>query len=153
MKAKNTLSVAVIVTLALITLGFYGYAPHSDAFIDKTIEISNKAEICLKNDFTKSIVKLKDWDEEIANSILLCESSGSTTVRNFNESTGDDSYGLFQINLYGKLSEERPSVDDLKNPIKNVEFAYELYKKHGWNDWKICYNRFISLKRSSASVQ
>lgn len=59
------------------------------------------------------------------------ESSGNPVAHNYNPSTGDDSWGLYQINLYGRLKDDRPSVEELKDPEKNIAFAAELFRNSG----------------------
>lgn len=83
-----------------------------------------------------------DWDDEIALSIMNCESSASTTVVNNNPATGDLSVGAFQINTYGKLKSERPTVEELKDPDINIAFAYKLYSEGGFErHWTNCFNK------------
>ncbi len=59
-----------------------------------------------------------------------------TNAYNGNRKTGDASYGLFQINMIGKMGERRrkawklKSNDDLFDPIVNIRVANEMYR---WN--------------------
>lgn len=66
---------------------------------------------------------------------MMCESAGVPEAHNYNPHTKDNSIGLFQINLWGELAKERPSVEWLKNPVNNISYSYELWKKEGWNPW------------------
>jgi hypothetical protein len=43
-----------------------------------------------------------------------------------NGTAPDDSWGLFQINLFGKLKLTRPSAEELKDPETNVKFARSI---------------------------
>jgi hypothetical protein len=77
------------------------------------------------------IIREYDWNSEEAYKIMLCESGGNANSHNFNHKTRDNSYGLFQINLYGSLANTRPSAEWLKVPANNIDFAYDLYVKEG----------------------
>jgi len=62
------------------------------------------------------------------------ESGGRADAYNPDRSTGDDSYGLFQINMLGKLGPARlkqyglSSYKDLLNPETNARVAYAMSK-------------------------
>jgi len=78
------------------------------------------------------------WNDKIAYKVMICESGGNPNAHNFSHITKDDSWGLFQINLYGNLAKTRPSAEYLKNPINNIEYAYKIYLSEGWGAWKNC---------------
>jgi hypothetical protein len=67
------------------------------------------------------------------------ESNGRPLAFNGNKSTGDHSFGIFQINMNGQLMESRiekfdlNSVSDLFNPVTNAEIAFYMTK--GGKDW------------------
>ena len=73
--------------------------------------------------------------------IALAESSGSPYAHNRNKFTGDDSYGLFQINMIGDIGVERRQLlglnnnDDLFNPRKNFEAAKFIFDQQGLSAW------------------
>ena len=64
--------------------------------------------------------------------IAMKESTGRPKSHNGNSNTGDNSYGLFQINMIGSLGEDRRERFDLKqnsdlwNPVVNAEIAYHM---------------------------
>lgn len=71
------------------------------------------------------------------------ESSGRPLAHNGNADTGDNSYGLFQINMLGELGEERrkkfglDSNAELLNPVVNAQIAYHMSGKGtNWSAWK-----------------
>ena len=83
--------------------------------------------------------------------IALAESGGRPNAHNDNNRTGDDSYGLFQINMLGDLRKERLAkhwkdasgktfrlnrTSDLYNPLTNAKVAYHM-TGHGknWSAW------------------
>jgi len=66
--------------------------------------------------------------------VVMRESTGNPLAHNTDASTGDNSYGLFQINMFGILEAYRqdkydlPSNDVLFDPVRNAEIAFELSK-------------------------
>lgn len=64
--------------------------------------------------------------------IVMAESGGDPKAHNYNPRTGDDSYGLAQINMLGALGPDRrkryqlASNDQLLDPATNLRVAYEL---------------------------
>ena len=86
-----------------------------------------------------SLVGFKGKDLKEAWAIAMKESTGRPTSHNNNTSTGDNSYGLFQINMIGGLGEDRREKFDLKqnselfNPVTNAQIAY--YMSDGGADW------------------
>jgi len=67
------------------------------------------------------------------------ESGGNPNAYNGNSSTGDRSFGYFQINMLGSLGPARlkqfglKSEKDLLNPLVNARVAYQMSK--GGTDW------------------
>lgn len=76
---------------------------------------------------------------DMAYAIAMAESGGNARAFNGNSSTGDKSYGLFQINMLGAMGPERlkqyglSSNDDLYDAIRNAQVAYRMSK--GGTDW------------------
>ena len=70
--------------------------------------------------------------------IVMAESGGNRFAHNTNSSTGDNSYGLAQINMLGSMGPERlrqyglSSNSDLFDPLTNLKVAYAL-SNHGTN--------------------
>lgn len=64
--------------------------------------------------------------------VMIQESSRNPAVHNYNPSTGDDSYGCFQINLAGNNKLTRPPASELIKAEVNVAFAYGLWRSVGW---------------------
>lgn len=94
--------------------------------------------------------------------IAQLESSNNSDAINDNSSTGDLSYGLFQINMLGKMGPERrkwfgiKSNEELLDPATNAEAAYKLWsskekskgKNQGFTHWTT-YNKQIAGTEAS----
>lgn len=79
---------------------------------------------------------------DIAYAVAMAESSGNARSHNTNKSTGDNSYGLFQINMIGDMGPARrkqyhlKSNDDLFDPLTNAKVAYAMSNKgRDWSPW------------------
>jgi hypothetical protein len=90
----------------------------------------------------KNILELAGFEGKAlrtAFGIVLKESTGRPYAHNQNSSTGDNSYGLFQINMIGSLGPARRSEfglannEELFSPLKNAQIAYII--SDGGNDW------------------
>lgn len=67
---------------------------------------------------------------EEAGRVAFCESSHRADAVNRNRN-GSVDVGLFQINsIHGQ------STEDMRDPVKNAEFAHELYEAQGWRPWR-----------------
>jgi hypothetical protein len=71
------------------------------------------------------------------------ESNGQPIRFNGNTKTGDNSYGLFQINMISQLGPDRRekfnlrSNFDLLNPVTNAKIAYHMSNGgKNWSAWK-----------------
>lgn len=78
----------------------------------------------------------------IAYAVAIAESSGNSRAHNPNAGTGDNSYGLFQINMLGDMGPERrrqyglSSNEDLYDPYVNARVAYKMSNGGTkWRDW------------------
>lgn len=79
---------------------------------------------------------------KMAYAIAMAESGGSAKAHNGNANTGDNSYGLFQINMLGAMGPERrkqyglSSNDDLYDALTNAKIAYKMSKGGtSWGPW------------------
>ena len=76
---------------------------------------------------------------DTAYAIAMAESGGNARAHNGNAGTGDNSYGLFQINMLGGMGPERrrayglSSNEDLFDAERNAKIAYQMSK--GGTDW------------------
>jgi len=84
-------------------------------------------------------VGFKGQDLKEAWAVAKKESNGQPIRFNGNTSTGDSSYGLFQINMISDLGPERRdkfNLDtnfDLLNPVVNAKIAYHM--SNGGKNW------------------
>ena len=76
--------------------------------------------------------------------VAMKESTGRPTAYNGNRYTGDNSYGLFQINMLGSLGPSRrasfhiKSNNELFNPLVNAKAAYKMSNGgKNWSAWDI----------------
>jgi Lysozyme like domain len=71
--------------------------------------------------------------------VAMKESNGRPMAHNRNSSTGDNSYGIFQINMIGSLGQDRldkfelKSNSDLFDPVTSAEIAF--FMSNGGQDW------------------
>lgn len=81
---------------------------------------------------------------KVAWTVAMKESNGRPKAHNDNLNTGDNSYGIFQINMLGSLGEDRrelfnlTSNSELFDPVTNAQAAY--YMTAGgtdWSSWKV----------------
>jgi hypothetical protein len=79
---------------------------------------------------------------KMAWAIVMKESTRRPFAHNDNPSTGDNSYGLFQINMRGAMGPERlnkyglETNEDLFEPITNASIAYKMSDGgKNWSAW------------------
>jgi hypothetical protein len=75
--------------------------------------------------------------------IVMKESTGRPMAHNQNRRTGDNSYGLFQINMIGSLEAARleeyglNNKEELFDPLTNARIAYIISEGgNNWSPWK-----------------
>ena len=80
---------------------------------------------------------------KIAWAVAKKESNGRPMAYNGNRSTGDSSYGIFQINMLGNLGDDRKEKFDLRSnvllfdPVINAEITYHMSNGgKNWTAWK-----------------
>ena len=85
------------------------------------------------------LVGFRGNDLKEAWAIAKKESNGQPIRFNGNTETGDSSYGMFQINMIGKLGPDRrekfnlDANSDLLNPVVNAKIAFHM--SDGGSDW------------------
>jgi len=81
---------------------------------------------------------------KVAYAVAKKESNGRPLAHNGNVNTGDNSYGMFQINMLGSLGEDRrekfelTTNKDLLDPVTNAQIAYHMSDGgKDWSAWKV----------------
>lgn len=93
----------------------------------------------------------------MATAIALAESGGDTEAHNYNPATGDDSWGLWQINMLGQMGVNRrkefgiKNNSELTNPFKNGQAAYKIFQSQGWTAWSVYSNGLYARHLGSAT--
>jgi hypothetical protein len=100
-------------------------------------------------------VGFEGQDLKEAWAIAKKESNGRPLAFNGNKLTGDNSYGIFQINMINALGEDRREKFDLGtnaelfNPVKNVQIAYHMSGGgEDWSSWHIGKSAYTSTSSS-----
>jgi hypothetical protein len=90
-----------------------------------------------------SLVGFKGQNLVEAWAVAKKESNGRPLAFNGNESTGDSSYGIFQINMIDSLGPDRREKFELSanaelfNPVLNAQIAYHMSRGgENWIAWK-----------------
>lgn len=98
-----------------------------------------------------SLVGFEGKAHKLAWAIVMRESTARPKAHNGNSGTGDNSYGLFQINMIGSLGADRrdkfelSSNDELFNPLRNAEIAYFMSGRGSdFGSWGIGPNAYRS---------
>ncbi|MBF0545458.1 MAG: LysM peptidoglycan-binding domain-containing protein [Candidatus Riflebacteria bacterium] len=87
--------------------------------------------------------------------IGMAESAGNPSAHNGNSRTGDNSYGLFQINMLGSMGPSRlkqyglSSNNDLFDPMTNIRVMIKMSNNcTKWSDWSTyktgAYKKFVN---------
>lgn len=82
-------------------------------------------------------------DAAIMAAIAMAESSGRSSAHNQNPRTGDNSYGLWQINMLGSMGPFRrrqfgiASNDALFDPATNANAARQVFQSQGFGAWSV----------------
>jgi len=97
------------------------------------------------------VVGFEGQDLKEAWAIAKKESNGRPLAFNGNTLTGDNSYGIFQINMINSLGEDRREKfelnhnADLFNPVTNVEIAFHMSNGgENWSSWHIGKDAYTS---------
>lgn len=89
-----------------------------------------------------SLVGFEGKALKVAWAVAKKESNGRPKAHNDDISTGDDSYGIFQINMLGSLGDDRREKFGIKknielfDPVTNAEAAFYMTAKGtNWGSW------------------
>jgi len=87
-------------------------------------------------------------DLNIAWAVAMKETHGNPLAHNYNPRTGDNSYGMFQINLYGALKDrvsqyKLVSASSLYDPVTNAKVAFQMTSGgRNWGSWGVGRNSY-----------
>ena len=94
-----------------------------------------------------------DRDASIMAAIAMAESGGRSAAHNDNVRTGDNSYGLWQVNMLGRMGPERRrqfgigSNEALFDPAVNASAARKVFESQGFGAWSVfrsgAYKQFL----------
>jgi len=105
-----------------------------DMGADVNAKLKKAAEYAIQAGFTKEQAK-------IMAAIAGGESTFNNRAHNPNRATGDNSYGLWQINMIDEIGVERrrqlgiSSNEDLFDPVTNARAAKAIFDSQGFNAW------------------
>ncbi len=153
---ENIATVAVIAVYGLV-LGTLPHAlaadiePSSQEGTTVTVKVDPLQEFRNAKELTqaelKSLLKAVGFEGKAlrtAWAVAMKESNGRPKAFNGDLSTGDNSYGIFQINMLGSLGEDRREKFDLQSnkqlfdPVTNAEIAFHMTNGgEDWSSWKI----------------
>ena len=97
-----------------------------------------------------SLTGFRDRALDTAWAVAMKESHGNPRSHNGNTKTGDSSYGLFQINVYGSLKARisrygLSSATDLYDPVTNARIAFDMsHEGQNWSPWRAGKNQKYS---------
>lgn len=165
------MSMVMLVVLTVNATGSSGATPlvrNGDVVDAKDIKVLDRAEALesfedktsLSDRELKKLLSLVGFEGaalKTAWAVAKTESNGRPLAHNGDASTGDNSYGIFQINMIGNLGEARVEKFDLNyktdlfNPVINAQIAYHMTR--GGEDWSSWANsatnsnpRYITFK-------
>lgn len=100
-----------------------------------------------------------DQEAAIMGAIGAAESSGNPRAHNPDASTGDNSYGLWQINMLGNMGPERrrqfgiENNEQLWDPSVNAKAAKAIFDQQGFNAWSVyksgAYRQYLGTAQES----
>lgn len=113
----------------------YLKADRVDTVVDKPVD-KPVVTVLAGGDYA-DLINQYSWNPQIAYAVMMAESRGNPQALNNNPATADYSVGLFQINLYGALANDRPSEEWLRIPENNIAYAYKMWQQSGWYPWSV----------------
>lgn len=103
------------------------------------------------------LVGFKGYSLKLAWAVVMRESRGNSNSHNKTSSTGDNSYGLFQINMLGYLGEVRrekfgiKSNAELLDPVTNAQAAFYMTNRgKDFGSWGLGPNAYDGTSSESA---
>ena len=117
----------------------------------------------LTDDQLASIARQAGFPEnEIPTAVAVARAESSGNPRAHNTKPPDNSYGLWQVNMYGQLGPDRRKAfgitnnDALFDPAVNARAAYQIWKQQGWKGWSTfnngSYRKFLNQASGDADT-
>ena len=164
LKAKATLMVAML-TIVATNQAYAVYnrvdtpiviiAPEVVDPLDKYREITKFTPTELAN--MLELVGFKGYSLKLAWAVVMRESRGNSGSHNKTSSTGDNSYGIFQINMLGTLGAERrekfgiKSNAELLDPVTNAQAAFYMTSRgEDFGSWGLGPNAYDGTSAEQA---
>lgn len=123
----------------------------AEAYVEEVIVEPVEVMIEIKYDWTQERIEQEirtvfKEEPEKAVRVAMCEGivNGKLNPTVVNPTNGSNDTGIFQISMKYHGAEVARQGLDMTNVIDNINYAYQLYKKNGWNDWiwsKPCWNK------------
>jgi hypothetical protein len=157
---RLTKAIVVTYSLVMVLTPSLGVTARAEAPVLNPMS-TQISEVAMETLFPKpALIRFKDATEQLSDTELVDllyavgfqgkslktawavakrESNGRPLAHNDNTSTGDNSYGIFQINMLGSLGEDRrakyelTSNKDLFDPVTNLKIVYHM--TNGGSDW------------------
>ena len=148
----GTISMSAVVVSVTIGLATPALAPSkADALQAITVQYANSDSLSDKQLVgLLQAVGFQGQSLKYAWAIAKKESNGQPLHHNGNRKTGDNSYGLFQVNMLGSMGVDRrvkyglASNADLFNPVVNAQVAYQMSDAgKNWSAWKGVHNSIV----------
>ena len=148
----GTVSMSAVVISVAIGLATPAIAPSkADALQAITVKYANADSLTDKQLVgLLQAVGFQGQTLQYAWAIAKKESNGQPLHYNGNRKTGDNSYGLFQVNMLGSMGVDRrvkyglASNADLFNPVVNAQVAYQMSDAgKNWSAWKGIHNSVV----------
>jgi hypothetical protein len=145
---KNNLSKPVLSEPSTAKAVFLVSKPKSLTKVEKNLNVLHKYQdaVSLTDHQLKDLlyaVGFRGENLKKAWAVAKKESNGRPLAFNGNVKTGDNSYGIFQINMLGSLKEGRKDKfglnfnSELLNPVINAQVAYHMSAGgKDWSAWK-----------------
>lgn len=114
--------------------------PNSGVILEKYTDATSLSDLELVE--LLKAVGFKGKGLRTAWAVAKAESNGRPLAYNGNSKTGDNSFGMFQINMLGNLGPSRKdqfylnSNAELFNPVRNAQIVFHMTKKGtNWSAW------------------
>jgi hypothetical protein len=115
-------------------------------FLDRVVKVAEKPKSTLSDsELIKVLYDAGFRSDRLVTAFAVAKAESSGRPKAYNppsNNTGDDSYGIFQINMIGNLGPDRRQRYDLKrdedlfDPQRNARVAFEMSNKgKDWGAW------------------